>query len=64
MTTSLMMKDILITNSDYSSYNDDYLLGMILDNYYEFWKTKISSFWKFEYFLDFENEDIDEKYTR
>ncbi len=42
MTTSLMMKDIPITNNEYSSYNDDYLVGTILDNYYEFGRTNIS----------------------
>jgi hypothetical protein len=49
MTTTLMMKDIPITHSEYSSYDDDYLFGMILDNYYEFGATRLSRFWKFEH---------------
>ncbi len=33
MTTTLMMKDIPITISEYSSYNDEYIFEMIVENY-------------------------------
>ncbi len=56
-----MMKDIPITtNNDYSSYNDEYLFEFILDHYNSYNQTNIRRLWKYEYFLDFEDEEVED----
>ena len=56
-----MMKDSPITtNNDYSSFNDEYLFEFILHHYYSYNQTNIRRLWKYKYFLDFEEEEVEE----
>ena len=61
MTTTLMMKDIPITTNDYSSYDDEYLFEMIVENYNTYNQTNIRSLWEFHFLLDFEEEGIEDE---
>jgi hypothetical protein len=60
MATTLKMKDIQITNNYYSSYNEELLFEMIVEELYDRYdSTNISRFWIHKYCLDFDEEGID-----
>ena len=54
------MKDIPITTNDYSSYDDEYLFEMIVEFYNTYNQTNIRSLWEFNFFLDFDEEGIED----
>ncbi len=55
-----MMKNIPITTNDYSSYDDEYLFEMIVEFYNTYNRINIRSLWKFHFFLDFDEEGIED----
>ncbi len=57
MTTTLMMKDIPITNREYSSYDDEYFFQMFLEHYTSHKQVNINNFWNYKYMIDFEEEE-------
>ena len=63
MTTTLMMKDIPITNREYSSYDDECLFEMIVEFYNTYNQTNIRSLWEFHFLLDFDEEGFKDSPT-
>ena len=56
---NLMMKDIPI-GSDEILYDDEYLFEMIVEFYNTYNKTNIRSLWEFHFYLDFDEEGIED----